>query len=294
MPEKNDKAKISDRDATLIKVLERMGNQIERQDKLLEDIIRSQNEFSRVVKRTEFSRSSSQGEADAAIEKLNESFSRYRSDMFNLAREQDNMTKGMEDMLKKTSKMAYTLASADQNIADLDERFKKQEKSLHDHYEHSLKQAEMIPKEIADAGRDLAKLHAGTEKSIEKMHGDTQNQLESFKKLHAETEKSVEKMHGDTQLKLENFTKIHGDTEKSIERMHGETQRQLERMQKESMQRLLAFDSIESALQTILIRTEPPEKKPLLIVRVFKKIGRFFGVILPRAFRRFFTKWEDM
>jgi len=73
-----------------------------------------------------------------------------------------------------------------------------------------------------------------------------------------------------------NFTKLHAETEKRLGEMYSETTHQLDKFQHETSRRLLMLDSIVTSLETLLIRTAPPEKKPSWLSRLFKKIGKFF------------------
>ena len=77
-------------------------------------------------------------------------------------------------------------------------------------------------------------------------------------------------------------TKLHMDTEKHLLDIHAQNQKHLEKVRLETMSRLLTLDTIESAMNTILIRTEPPEKKPFWPVRVIKRVRRFFSSRISR------------
>jgi len=88
------------------------------------------------------------------------------------------------------------------------------------------------------------------------------------------------------------ITKLHSDTEKRIVELQRETQGQLERLQQDTTRRLMALAGIEEALKTLLIRTEPPEKKPFIIVRAFKGAGAFLRAKLPLFFKRVFLPRE--
>jgi len=77
------------------------------------------------------------------------------------------------------------------------------------------------------------------------------------------------------------FAKLHAETEKRLGEMYSETTRELDKFQHETARRLLLLDSIVTSLETLLIRTAPPEKKPSWVSRLFKKIGKFFRFKLP-------------
>lgn len=78
------------------------------------------------------------------------------------------------------------------------------------------------------------------------------------------------------------FTRLHAETEKNLTLLHKETERQLQSFQHETTRRLLLLDGIISSLQTLILRTEPPEKKPLWIIRPFIKLHS----LLLRLFRK--------
>ena len=82
------------------------------------------------------------------------------------------------------------------------------------------------------------------------------------------------------------FAKLHAETEKRLGEMYGETARQLDKFQHETTRRLLLLDSIVTSLETLLIRTAPPEKKSPWISRLFKRICKFFRYKLPFLFKR--------
>ena len=77
-----------------------------------------------------------------------------------------------------------------------------------------------------------------------------------------------------------NLMRLHIDSEKRLSEMHTETHKELEKNRLETLSRLLALDGIESALGTLLIRTEPPVKKPFWLFRPFKKMRLFFSAKL--------------
>ena len=62
----------------------------------------------------------------------------------------------------------------------------------------------------------------------------------------------------------------------------------LEKLQQDTARRLLVLGDIESALQTLLIRTEPPEKKPFWFIRLLRRAGLFCRKKLPRLLT---VKW---
>ena len=231
-----EKSKITRRESALVSILERMADQLQKQDSLLDDVVNRQLEFSKTLERTEFGHRSRQIEYEEAITKVQESFSRYRSDMLSLVNEQDHINENMAEYNALMNKTAYALEGSNQNIAALERKVEAQERSIREHIEHSYKQEELFHKELADTNRYFAKLHM--------------------------------------------------DTEKYLGKMHLETQKQLEKVQQETTRRLMVLGEMESALQTLLIRTEPPEKKPFWFTRLFR---RAFGFCRTRLSR--FLNW---
>jgi len=235
-----EKAKMSDRDKTLINILERMADQIQKQGLLLEDISNNQAKYAKMMDSVEFNRDSFQSGTDKSLGSIGDSISRYRSDMLSLVHEQDSINNNLKELNKMVHKTTYSMEDAALKLAEIGERVKTQDKVVSAHYEHALKQAEIIPKEIADTSRSLARLHA--------------------------------------------------DTEKHLGEQHRENQRQFEKLQHETLRHLLVLEGFDTALKTLLVRTEPPEKKPLLIVRLFNRIVFFFRVKLPLKTKGIRTK----
>jgi chromosome segregation ATPase len=117
------------------------------------------------------------------------------------------------------------------------------------------------------------------EKALQEHYEDAQKQAVDFKREIAESSRS--------------FTKLHADTEKNLGELHKETGRQLDKSQHETMRRLLALDGIVTSLQTLLIRTEPPEKKPPWIKRQFSNLQRFFRFKLPLILQKIFRREKE-
>ena len=227
-----DKAGMSHRDSVLISVLERLSDQLLRQDQLLEDIVNHQRELAKAVETAELHLNARQVGADEASGKLSESITRYRSDMLSLVNEQDHINKNIAGLNELINKTVYALEKVNLNFEQLEQRVKAQEKTLAGHFAHSLKQAETLPVEIGESTRSI--------------------------------------------------TKLHMDTEKNLGEMHRETQRQLEKLRQETTRRLLVLGDIESALSTLLIRTERPEKKPSWLIRLLRRAAGFFRAKLSR------------
>ena len=173
-----EKSKASQRDLTLINILGRIADQLQKQDQQLESLTASQIDLSQSLETVELRMKSRLGEVNESVEKLQESFSRYRSDMLSLVNEQDHINKNVTDMNNLVNRASYAVEISNQEFAGLREQINTQEKTVNEHYTHSLKHAEAMPKEIAESTRSITKLHMDTEKSLSDMHRDTQRRLE--------------------------------------------------------------------------------------------------------------------
>jgi len=238
-----EKIKMSQKDSALISILERMSDQLRKLDQSLEDTITRQAELTKAAEVSEIRVAARQAESGAAIGKLQDSISRYRSDMLKLVNEQDHINKNMTELNKLVNKTVYAMENANSGLAGLEERVTSHDRMTGENFTYTIKQSELLQKELAASNRNMAKLHIETEKNLGKMHQDTQRQL----------------------LKL----------------------------QQETTRRLMVLDDIEIALQTLLIRTEPPEKKPNRIVRLFRRAAGFFRPRLSRLLNRIQPQKKD-
>ena len=213
--------KISQRDETLIKVLDRLSDNIQKQESFLEDITKRQLESSVELERTGQWQHARHDDTEASLEKTRETLLRYRSDMLKLVNEQDRLNDLVIDLNKKNATIAYVQESITNSLADISSRLDTQEKSIREISTYSVQQGEALSRKISEMNRDTAKLHTDTEKRI-------------------------------------------GDAYRDF-------QRQLADIRRDTMRRLLALDKVESSLEILLIRTEPPEKKPFFVIRAIRK-----------------------
>ena len=214
--------KLSNRDETLVKILERLSDEIRTQQELLDDIANQQHDLSANLERTGLQNKSGQDVTNAAIERSRESIQQYRSDMLSLVNEQDRINLAISDLIKKQSAIAYSQENISVTLADVVKRLEAQWKDIHDANEHSVRHGEELSKDIAVLSRSTSKLHM--------------------------------------------------DTEKRLSEMHLETHRKLEKNRMDIERRLLSLDKIETSLGVLLVRTEPPEKKPFFVIRAVRKL----------------------
>jgi len=238
-----EKKNAPDRDATLVNILDRMAGHLRNQDMMLEEIVKYSDEFSKAMDQAEFSHSIMQNENMDGFKKMLDAVSRYRGDILSLVREQDHINKNISELRKLVEKSVYTSELNNRQLGNMDTRISAQEKSAREHYEHSLKQADIISGKFIETNRTVAKHFSNAEKRLGELHRETQRQLDSTRQ--------------------------------------------------DTARRLVALDGIEAALQTLLIRTEPPEKKPFIFTRLLKAIGRFFRVKVPKFFKRLFGRQAE-
>ncbi|MDR2570917.1 MAG: hypothetical protein LBD23_11600 [Oscillospiraceae bacterium] len=146
---------------------------------------------------------------------------------------------------------------------------------------------------ISSNFKELGKLINQTTFAIENTNKRIAVLEERIKPLESAISKNHEHStkHADTTVSLftdveHNAIKLHADTEKRISDLHGETEQQIERLHQDTSRRFLALVGIEAALNTLLIRTEPPEKKKSRIIKLFRRISGFFKYWLPSKLRR--------
>ena len=282
--------KIAQRDLTLINILERLSNQLQTFDTRLEDIEKKQQEFPGLMEKAGLWQQTGQSENSAEIRKLHESMRRYRSDMLSLVNEQDRLNEGMKGLLKRQDAIVGAQEVISRDVTRLDERFGNQEKTVGEHSAYSVRQREEFIKELDGVNRNNAKLYVDMDKHLDSLTTDVESVNRNSAKLHLDTEKRLDTLIRDVGGINRNTAKLHVDTEKHIRDDQREIQRQLDELRRETMRRLLELDKIEATLEVLLVRTEPREKKPFFIVRVFRWAGRLFMVKLPRAIKRAFNR----
>ena len=309
----------SQKDVVLVRILERLSNQIHQFDLRMEEMEKNQLELPDKMEKAGARQNADQPSAEAEIEKLHEAFLRYRNDMLKLVNDQDLLDKGLKELSKRQDMIIGAQEIISRDTARLDERFSTQEKAVSEYSQFSVHQGEALAKDIDGVNRNSAKLYLDTEKRLDtitkdidgvnknaaKLYLDTEKRLDTITrdidgvnknagKLYMDTEKRLDTITRDVESVARNATKLHEDTEKHLKDEQREIRRQVEELRKETMRRLLALDKIEETLEVILIRTEPPEKKPFFLIRVFHAISQFFGVIVPGAFKNIWWRMRGV
>jgi chromosome segregation ATPase len=232
----SEKANVTQRDKALLAVLERIAGELGDQDILLENIVKSQNEYSKMMHATDIKLDAQRVNTEKLIDKIFDSISHYRSDMLSLVNEQDRINESVNELGKLIKQTTFEIENTNKRISMLEEKIKPLETTISGNYEHSLKHTEITTNLFADMEHNVTMLHAGTEKSLNDLHV--------------------------------------------------ETEQQLEKMQQETSRRFLALVGIEAALNTLLIRTEPPVKKTSPIIRMSRRVGVFFRYKLPSRLKQ--------
>ena len=213
-----------------------------------------------------------------------------------LAGEMEQQDVILEDLLKRSGEFAKSLESSELIRKSGRTDTEKAHDKLFDSFQHYrsdmlslVNEQDRINKNIDDLEKVLKSTTYALDTTNQKLDG-----LDERLKLH---EKGSQE-HFEHALKQpevfrdvltdsnRSFTKLHADTEKHLGELHSEMARQLDKFQHETMRRLLLLDGIVTSLQTLLVRTEPPERKPPWIKRQFGKISKFFRIKLPSLLRK--------
>jgi predicted phage tail protein len=265
------KKDVSQRDMTLINILDRFSEQISKQDIYIEELAKRQQELISAVEISEQRQHSRFDGTEQSLERFGQDFSRYRSDIQKLVNEQFFINDNLKEIDKRQASIDIAQEKIRQDLEKLEQRFEAQEKSLHTHYEYSLNQSDAFPKKVEEMNQTVAKMHMDTDKRLTEEHKETQRQVDEMNR---------------------SIVKMHMDTDKRLSEEHKETQKQLKATRSETMNRLLALDGMEAALREILIRTEPPEKKPFFLLRFVRFIRAGLKGFLAKMKRRRKNKIE--
>ena len=195
-----EEIKKSDRDKVLISILERMADQIGKQDTLLSDIVKQQGEYALEVQNASLHRRSLQMETEKSIDKLQEALSRYRADMLSIVNEQDNINRNISELNRIIGQATFQFEFTNNRLIEIDDRVKKQEKGMSEQNEALIKQTEQIPKDIFEASRREIKLHAETEKRLNDIQHEVATQVDKLQKDVARRLKILEDIDSSFQL----------------------------------------------------------------------------------------------
>ena len=307
------------RDVTLVKILERLSNQIHQFDHRMEEMEKTQHDLPDIVGATGGRYATGLADAEQELARLNDNFIRYRNDILKIANEQGRLEDDMKEITKRQAVMVGALETISRDTENLDERYGKQEKAVSEYSQFAVRQGETLAKDIEGVNKNANKLYLDTEKRLDgltkdidgvnknaaKLYLDTEKRLDSLakdiegvnrnaSKLFVDTEKSLETITRDIENVGRNAARLHEDTEKNLKDEQRDIIRQVEELRKETMRRLIALDKIEATLEIIMIRTEPPVKKQFFLIRFFKAIGAFFSVVLPNGFKKIWWKLRGL
>ena len=203
-----------------------------------------------------------------------------------LASEMEHQDSMLEDSLRRHAELAKSLDSTERHLRRKQIDAEKEHEKMFDSFNHYrsdmlslVNEQDRINRNIDDLQKTI-KTTTYTLDATNKKIADLDERLKHHEKTSLEHFEHALKQPGVFREVLSdsnrNFTKLHADTEKHLGELHRETARQLDKFQHETMRRLLLLDGIITSLQTLLVRTEPPEKKPPWIARQFSKIAKFF------------------
>ena len=262
--------KLSQRDEMLIKILDRLSDNIWKQELLLDEIIKRQLEQTANTERAWLQLHVRHDASDSAREKTHEDFLRYRSDMLHLVNEQDRLNDIVKDVGKKQAAIAFSQDSIINTLTSLDQRLDTQIDDVNKKQTTFAYSQDSMTNALADLDRRLET----QEKVI--------REINKYTIRHEETlSKEIYEMN-------RNATKLHIETDKTVGNANRETRKQISEAMHDTMRRLQALDRIESSLDVLLLRTEPPVKKPFFIIHLFHK----FRSVL-RKFRSWWRESND-
>ena len=264
--------KLSQRDETLVRILERLSDDIQKQGILLDVVGKQQLEQSANIERVGLAQHARLDLSDAATEKTHETFLRYRSDMLHIVNEQDRLNDIIRDLVKKQAAIAFSQENIANILSELSERLETHEKAVRDVNTYSIKHEEALT--------SLAARLEVQENTIREVNKYSIRHDERLSKEISDMSRSVTKLHMDTEKSIGDMTRA---AEKRLGEVNRDTQRRFGELSRDTMRRLMALDKIESSLGVLLVRTEPPEKKPFFTVRLYR---RFRGWREKRQLRR--------
>ena len=152
---------------------------------------------------------------------------------------------------------------------------------LRKNMEDALESISKISYSLENTGTTVSDMDKGFSKHEKEVHDNilfTNQKWDNLPGEFSETNRNISGLHAD-------MVKFFGDTNTDIEL-------RFEKYQKETTRRLLALDDMMTALETLLIRTEPPEKKPPFPKRVVRFVNRFFRRI-GKSFQKAWLKLRN-
>ena len=251
--------KLSQRDETLVRILERLSDEIQKQAVLLDEIEKRQHELSADMERSRLQQHARLDITDGAAEKAQEAFLRYRSDMLHIVNEQDRLNDIIKDLNKKQAAIAFSQDNIFKSLRELSERLEAHEKTIREISTYSIKHEETL--------MSLALRLEVQENIIREVNKYSILHEEVLSREITDMNRSVTKLHMDTERSIVDMSRA---AEKRLGEVSRDAQRRLNELSRDTMRRLLALDKIESSLGVLLVRTEPPEKKPFITVRMFR------------------------
>ena len=255
--------KLSQRDETLIKVLDRLSDSIGEQDLLLQELSKRQLELSADMERISELLHMQYDISDSALEKTQDTFNRYRSDMLSLVNEQDRMNEILKDLNKRHTSVAFSQDNIINMLTNLGTQLDTQDKLVRETNTYSARHGETLTHLVKQL--------------------DTQDKI--TREINTYSIKHEAALTKEISDMSRNVAKLHMDSEKRMGDEHKDTNRRLKEMKMDIERRLLELDKIEATLNVLLIRTEPPEKKANIFVRIYRRLRSRYDKIQLRKKR---------
>ena len=274
--------KPTQRDMALINILERVAEQLTQQDHRLDDIAKRQLELSSQERqlediiRRQLEQSSAmdrnaqrQLEMLSVMERITQRQLEQTSAMDRIAQRQNVLQQNTGPLIEKLSQDFQRYRSDMLGIVNEQDRITGEMREMTKRQGTIANSQDIIDRNLTNLS-ERSKAH---EKAVGEQYEYSVKQSEALSKL------TMDARH--------NNEKLHMDTEKRLGENHKEILQRTEALRLDTMRRLLALDGIESALQLLIVRTEPPEKKPFWVKRVFRKVVMVFKRMATGITRRF-------
>lgn len=175
MPDKN----LSNRDETLIHVLERLAGQLENINSRIEILEKRQRELNAAVRRAGEKR---EDDDDGVYEDIMKSLTRYRSDMGNLVSVQDSIDSDMKLLSKRNESVIKSQEIIGQEMNNLTSMLEAHEQSAREQYALTVRHGDIFVDKIESLDRNVKDLHMETEKHLGMEHRETQKRIDDFNK----------------------------------------------------------------------------------------------------------------
>ena len=283
--------KRTERDHALVNILERMADQIGKQENMLEVVVKQidrQDDMFEIVAK-QISKQDNMleivakqiGKQDNMLEVVSKQIDRQDDMLEAVVKRQDEYTREAQSVSRHTRALQNETENSIDKLLEAVTRYRSDMLSLVNEQDNINRNVSELNKLIFQTAYQFDFIN---KKLLE---------LDERTKIHERllSEKSDSTLRQAEQIQRDIFdasrkeANRHAETEKRLGEMQQETQKQLEKLQKDTTRRLLVLGDLESSMQTLLVRTEPQEKAPLLVVRIARRVKSFSKRKLTRILR---------